>query len=90
MKNIWTRIGLNLWFGIGVGLAGGGIFSMLVWTGHLSDLALFASPERADDPAYDWAKQLIFTFKELSIFSFIASFICLIVGLLKVQRNKRL
>jgi hypothetical protein len=90
MKNIWTRIGLNLWFGIGVGLAGGGIFSMLVWTGHLSNLALLASSFRADDPNGGNVKEFIQITKKVSEFSFIASFICLIVGLLKVQRNKRL
>jgi hypothetical protein len=90
MKNIWTRIGLNLWFGIGVGLTGGGIFLTLVWTGHFTDLALVASSFRADDPNGGMVKDLILIIKKLSEFSLIAGFICLIVGLLKVQKINRL
>jgi hypothetical protein len=89
MKNIWTRIGLNHWFGFGIGLAGGGIFLTSVWTGHFTDLVLVASTTNSNDPNLDSVKQFLLIIKNLSIFSFIASFICLVVGLLKAQRNQR-
>jgi hypothetical protein len=90
MKNVWIYISPCIWFGIGVGLAVGGIFLTLIWTGHFTDLALVASSFRADDSNGGMVKEWILIIKKLSEFSFIAGFICLMVGLLKVQKIKRL
>ncbi len=90
MKNVWIYISLCIWFGTGVGLAVSGIFLTLVWTGHLTDLALVASSFRADDPNGGMVNQWMLIIKKLSEFLFIASFICLMLGLLKVQKIKRL
>jgi hypothetical protein len=74
--------------GIGLGLlapclplAGGGIFLMLVWTGHLTDLTLVASSVRADDPNLGSLQQFLLTIKWLSFLSLIASFVFLMGGL---------
>ncbi len=88
MKNVWTCISPCLWLGMGMVLAVGGIFWTLIWTGHLTGLALVAASFRADDPSGDLVKQWIVIIKKLSDFSFIAGLICLMVGLLKIQKIK--
>jgi hypothetical protein len=55
--------------------------------GHFTDLVLIASAANSNDPNFDSVKQFLLIIKNLSIFSFIASLLCLMVGLLKFQRN---
>ena len=90
MENFRNRVGLNIWFGLGVGLAGGGIFLTLVWTGHLTALVLVASSARANDPGLDLLNQYLSIIKNLSCFSFVTALVCVAVGFWKLRKSKHL